>query len=248
MMNFSIILCIMIFIYIILYYIYIYPYKFLNKKESYEILCNNDEFYKKFTKTDLMVRDVKNIDEYISRIKKDVYNFSLYDKFRIGNCCRKADYIILKKQYPWFDGKKASKIKWIFSCTGQYYEKGFPHTLMGLVIVLPRKILDDYDDDQLIRTLIHEKVHLYQYKYRDDLNKYIDMNDFKIHKERELKDNTRVNPDTDNYIYKRGNIYYKAEFVDNPKTLNDIILYKNRYEYEHPFEEMAIDISSNIEK
>lgn len=228
----------------LIYYIITYPYKFLTKDETYNMLRNNDNFYNRFNSNDLKVRNVSSIEEYVENIKYDVYNFSMYDKFRISYCCRFADRILRDIEYPWFDGKKASKIKWIFSCTGDYYEYGFPHTILGKIIVLPNKILRNYDNNRLIRTLMHEKVHIYQYKYPDDSKKYIEMNGFRFHEKR--GDNIRVNPDIDDSIYKRGNIYYKAEFKENPKKISDVYFHDNKYEYEHPYEEMAISISNYI--
>lgn len=219
-------------------------YIFLKKEESYDILCKNYEFYDRFMDVDLKVRNVKNIKEYIIKIEDDLYNFSLKEKIKLIYSSMKADKMIEKIKYPWFDGEKASKIKWIFSCIGKYYESGFPHTVMGKYIMIPREIIFKYNDKELTSTLIHEKVHLYQYRYKEDIKRYLSERDIKVYKKRDIEDNIRVNPDTDEFIYKKGEIYYKAKFKENPKKMYDVIFYNDKYEYEHPFEEMAIYISN----
>jgi hypothetical protein len=228
-----------------LYVLYVYPITFYKRYETYNILKNNREFYENFKEIDLKVRKVRDINEYILNIKNDVCNFSLYEKIRLIKCCRLANKKISKKKYEWFDGKKACNIEWKFGCVDKYYEKGFPHTVNGFII-LSKILLANYTDNQLIRTLIHEKIHLYQKKYKDDIKIYLDKNGIVFHKIREENDNIRVNPDTDNLIYKNNNnnFYYEAKFNDNPDNLNDVFYYNNSSKYEHPYEQMAYEISS----
>jgi hypothetical protein len=220
MMFFIVIVITIILLY--LYFLYFYPITFYRKDETYNILKNNKNYYKNFRKVDLDVRNIKNINEYIENIRDDVCNFSLYEKIRLANCCRIANDKIYKKKYEWFDGKKAYDIDWEFCYIDKYYENGFPHTVYGKIIILSKFIMDKYTDKQLIRTLIHEKTHLYQNKYKDDIKIYLDKNNIVYYKKREDSDNIRVNPDTDNLIYKdnSNNFYYKAKFNDNPSNLN----------------------------
>ena len=208
---------------------------------------NNRKFYENFKEIDLRVRKVRNINEYILNIKKDVCNFSLSEKIRLFNCCRIANEKIYKKNYEWFDGKKAYNIEWKFGCVDRYYENGFPHTVNG-VIILSKLLLNNYTDKQLIGTLIHEKIHLYQKKYKDDITEYLDHNKIVYYKKREENDNIRVNPDTDNLIYKNNNenFYYGAKFKDSPNNLNDVFYYNNNSKYEHPYEQMAYEMAYEI--
>lgn len=243
------IIIIIIIILIILSYLYLsyfYPITFYKKDETYNILKGNQNFYKEFKSIDLNVRNVKNISEYINNIKHDVCNFSLNEKIRLSKCCKIADEKIYKKKYYWFDGKKAFYIKWKFGCVNKYYERGFPHTVCGKIIILSKLLLNRYTDKELIRTLIHEKIHLYQNKYKNDVNIYLNNNNIVYYKKRDDNDNNRVNPDTDNLIYKNKdhNFYYVAKFNDNPSDLNDVSYYNNNSGYEHPYEQMAYEISS----
>jgi hypothetical protein len=235
------------FIIILLYFIsYFYQITFYTKNETYNILKNNRKFYDNFHKIDLEVRNVRNINEYIDNIKNDVRNFTLFEKIRLYNCCRIADEKIRNKNYKWFDGNKAYNIKWKFGCVDKYYEKGFPHTVYGEIIILSKLLLNTYTDSQIIKTLIHEKTHLYQNKYKDDIKYYLDKNGIVYYKKREKTDNIRVNPDTDNLIYKNNNenFYYGATFDNNPDNLNDVSYHNNSSKNEHPYEQMAYEISS----
>lgn len=249
------IIMIIFFVFILLYGLYkVYnlyglygSITFYNKEETYRILKDNKYFYKNFTGKDLSVRGVKNIEEYMDNIRDDVCNFSFYDKIRISNCCRMADKKIYNRaKYNYFNGEKAVNIGWKFGCVNKYYENGFPHTIGGKFIILSRKLLDSETDNELVKTLIHEKIHLYQSKYKDDVKKYLDNNGIIYYKEREERDNIRVNPDTDNNIYKNKVFYYMAKFNDNSSTIGDVSYYNNNKIYEHPFEQMAYEISEEI--
>ena len=217
---------------------------FFSKEETYRLLSTNKSFYDRFTDLDIKVRGVNSIEEYIENIKSDVCEFTEYEKDKLRECCKIADDNIRTKKYRWFDGEKASNIEWKFCCVNNYYEISHPHTIHGNIIVVSKSLLRN-SKKELTRTLIHEKVHVYQSKYKEDLDIFLRENGFEIYKEREPRDNIRVNPDTDKYIYrnKKNNIYYKAVFIDNPKKLSDVRYPNNNFKYEHPFEEMAISIS-----
>jgi hypothetical protein len=57
-------------------------------------------------------------------------------------------------------------IKWkIGLVDGNLYESGLPHTRFDLIII-PLKLLNRiFGMNQLINTLIHEKIHVYQIPY-----------------------------------------------------------------------------------
>ena len=98
-----------------------------------------------------------------------------------------------------------------------------------------------------MKTLMHEKVHIYQKIYKDHVEKYIKMNNFIKIKERSSSDNIRANPDLDNWIYKdSNNNIYQAIYNNKPSSVEDITyLPFNSQSYEHPFEKMAIFIENN---
>jgi hypothetical protein len=121
-----------------------------------------------------------------------------------------------------------------------------PHT-RKYIIILPIEKINLKTTKQLCELLCHEKVHVYQKKYKDNINQYLKKNDISILKIREEKDMVRANPDLDNYIYKNNNIIYSAKYNSTkPSSIVDIEYNDGTQSSEHPFEKMAIDIENLI--
>lgn len=220
---------------------------FLNNVQLLNILINNnDNYYDKFYGNDFNARNIKNIDEYKHLMKQSVTDFNDIQKKKIRKCIYNADSYFSKLNLEWFNGNKNNKIKWIIgSVKGKLYENGLPHTRNNVIIMSHEKI-NNYSENFLTKTLIHEKVHIYQKNHSDDIDIYLNKNKFNKIKERDIHDNIRANPDLDNWIYKdnKENIY-KAVYKDNPSSIEDIE-YKpiDNQSYEHPFEKMAIEIEN----
>lgn len=213
---------------------------FLKGNELFDILENNMEYYNTFYDNDLKVRNINSIDEYFDIIRKSTVNFTTMDKDILISCIDMADKILQEKNYNWFDGIKASKIVWkIGLIDGDKYEGGFPHTVKDTIILNKGDI--NRNTEQLVKLLIHEKVHIYQKKYPDDVNEFLNDNNFIIVKNREEKDNIRANPDIDTNVYMKDNMIYSMVYNNNPMSIMDVN-HNNQY-YEHPFETMAIMLS-----
>lgn len=223
---------------------YIY---FINSNDLYNILKNDeDNYYKTFYKLDFKTRNINNIEEYINYIKKSVYDPNKEEKNKIKKCINNANSRLQKLNFNWFDGNKAKELPWKIGCIqGKLYENGLPHT-RGNIIILSKKDIDEYSEQKLTNTLIHEKVHIYQKLYKNDVEKYLNEYNFNIVKERDEYDNIRSNPDLNNIIYKdNNNNIYKATYENNPKSIEDIVYSPiNNQSYEHPFEYMAIFIEN----
>ena len=223
---------------------------FLNKNNLYDILIKDeDNYYKTFFNYDLYARNIKNIDEYEQKIKDSVVNLTEKQKNKLIICCNIVDEKLKEINFDGFDGVKASNIMWkIGAIKGKSYENGLPHT-RKYIIVLPIEKINLKTTEQLCKLLCHEKVHVYQKKYKEDIEKYLKKNDISILKIREKNDMVRANPDLDNYIYTNNNniIYYAKYNSTKPSSIVDIE-YNNdgTQSSEHPFEKMAIDIENSI--
>ena len=223
---------------------------FLNKNELSNMLIKDDDnYYNKFFDYDLYARNIKNINEYKSKIKDSVVNLTEIQKNKLIECCNIVDEKLKEINFDGFDGLKASTIMWkIGAIKGKSYENGLPHT-RKYIIVLPIEKINLKTTEQLCKLLCHEKVHVYQKKYKEDIDKYLKKNDISILKIREEKDMVRANPDLDNYIYtNNNNIIYSAKYNSaKPSSIVDIE-YNNdgTQSSEHPFEKMAIDIENSI--
>jgi hypothetical protein len=218
---------------------------FLNRDELLELLIdNNDNYYETFYNNDYKTRNIDTIEEYFEYIKSSVDNFDNDSIIKLKQCINNADLIMEKISFKWFDGKKANKIPWKLGCIkGKLYENGLPHTRSD-VIIISKENVKDYNMNKLTKTLIHEKVHIYQKRYPDDMLIYLKENNFIKVKSRENDDNIRSNPDLDNFIYKdaEDNIY-KATYLDNAVNIEDIKYSPiDHQSYEHPYEKMAIFI------
>lgn len=225
------------------------PYEsiyFLDKEQLFDLLKNdNDNYYKTFNKNDYKTRNINNINEYINLIKESTTDFTHLEKDKLIRCVEKVNIYFDNIKYEWFDGKKANTILWKIGCVkGKIYENGLPHTRID-TIILSKEYLELYDN-QLIKLLIHEKIHVYQKMFPNDVQLYIKLNGFIPIKKRDMNDNIRANPDLDNWIYKDKNSnIYKAQYNKDPKTINDVIYYPSDSQlYEHPYETMAITIQN----
>jgi hypothetical protein len=200
--------------------------EFLPKEKLLELLVNDpDKYYKTFFKLDLHVRNVDTISEYKEKIKKSVCEFTEKQQYKIIKYTLQIDQQLQSIKLEWFDGKKASLIPWKIGCIkGDRYEYGLPHTRCD-VIILPK------GQDSLYETLLHEKIHIYQKKYKKEMKRYLSL--FTKIKKREEIDRIRANPDIDKWIYKN----FKSVYVKNPKTIEDV-----KGKNEHPFEKMAEQI------
>jgi hypothetical protein len=127
----------------------------------------------------------------------------------------------------------------------KFYENGLPHTRNDIIFI-SKKNVDQYSYEKLTKTLIHEKVHVYQKKNKRDTQKYLLANEFTPISYRLEEHMIRANPDLDNIVYQDKNkIHYKATYLANAKTIEDIIYSPhNSQSFEHPFEKMAIYIEN----
>jgi hypothetical protein len=218
----------------------------LNKEQLINILINNnDKYYERFNHMDLKVRNIKSINEYKKNIVNSPVNITEHEKKIILRSINQINHIFENYSYDnFFIGKKANNIEWsIGIIDGKIYEEGFPHT-RGNVIIIPKNLI--YQQN-LTKTLIHEKIHIYQKYYQDELKLYMNSNFKKsIHSSRIT--NNRANPDIDIDLYtdKDNNLMY-CTYINNPKSIMDVVYYPiNKPMYEHPYELMAYNIEQDI--
>lgn len=222
---------------------------FLSKSELEKTLINNkDKYYDNFNENDLRVRNIDNINEYNDIIKKSCINTSTKYSRILNNAINIANTKIKKIKINGFDGKKAAKIQWSIGIfKGTNYEYGLPHT-RNFIILIPEFILENINS--LIRILIHEKIHIYQKMYPNDIKIWLNDNSFVKYRLKNKEDNVRANPDVDNYLYKNAkDEIMMSKYNDLPFTINDVKYYPiNNYKYEHPFEYMAYTLEDMINK
>jgi hypothetical protein len=239
-----------------------YSYKILNKKiERYDNQINYldknyvidylyndyDNYVNSLSNFDLIARKVNSNDEYKEKISKCAKDFSENQKHIITNCCNKADNF-LNNYNDLLDGKEIAKTKWKFALTDKNqtneYENGLPHT-RGDIIFLSEKMLPETITDDLVNTLIHEKIHIYQRNNKSLIDNVL-ANKLNITKITYYNPKKRANPDlnSDFYVNEKNEIlqcYYNS---DNPNSIQDVSCLHNNNLYEHPYEYLAYEIAN----
>lgn len=232
---------------------------FLSDRETMNFLIDDvDNYIKNMTNIDLYARQSVSANDYINKITNCACCFSEIEKIKLIRCAHKADLFLKNFKYKdTLDCKEIANIKWKFALTQKYnnyeYEDGLPHTRQDIIFlskyIINESIAIDHDDSFLISTLIHEKVHLYQrYNNIDKLifkMGYVEVSKSYI-SEKMLK-LRRSNPDINDKIYSKNHhviiFYYKN---NKPRSINDVE--NNNFTIEHPFEEIAYDISNEYTK
>lgn len=227
---------------------------------------DEDRYVANLSPIDLYARKVSSKEEYINIIKGEATHFNKGDKLILDKCTEKADELLRninintigtesKLDYSrYLNYKDIANIKWILAITrsdnGGKYEDGLPHTRKN-IIFLSQDVLN-YSEDELIKLLIHEKIHIYQ-RYSEASFKtiiynmgYAESTDSQEISQDKLK-YVRSNPDVNNKIYKNlhtGELMICLYSSDKPKNINDIII--ENYAMEHPYEKIAYEISEHI--
>lgn len=224
---------------------------FLTKEETIKLLIlNNDKYYNTFNEIDYKVRNIKKIEEYNEYIKESTTELNNEQINLLKKIIHKINNKLNNFEIIGFDGIKAKNIKWkIGFIKGDKYEFGLPHTRID-TILLPIDYLKG-DTKELEKTLIHEKIHIYQKKYQNDIDLYLKNEGFNKLFHKNIFNDIRANSDIDNYVYlDKNNNIMRSIYKNNPNNLNDIIFttnYKfNYYANEHPYEYMAYKLENLI--
>lgn len=249
---------------IYLYYVYtqkIEPYQtandtiyFMTYDETARYFKEDkDQYVRQLTKLDLYARKVRTSQEYIDNIVKTAISFTNEEKQLLTRCAKKADDFFLnmdfgKTDYKLMNNLDIANIPWIFALTYKNdmyeYEEGLPHTRENIIFL--SKYVLKYDENDLINTLIHEKIHIYQ-RYNPDLfAKIIPSMNYAVVdvSQQPYRKYIRSNPDTDRKVY--YDITTNKEMVclyrsDTPSGINDIIM--NNFAMEHPYEKIAYEVA-----
>jgi len=244
-----IVLTLIVFI-IVLYYKYNNDKKiiFYTSNQLYSLLYNIlYDYYNCMSDENLKIRGIKDINVYIHNLDSLFYTSSYYEQKILRHAIHKADKRINNLNYTGFCPYKLKNIPWLIGFSlNDKYEFGLPHT-QDLIIILNRN--DIYLNlSDLITLLIHERIHIYQKLYPDDVNKFLKYYNFKKVSKKTNID--RVNPDTDDFIYKRSTItnqIFECKIMKNEinNTLK-VVCTNDDSSYEHPYEFMAYMISESV--
>jgi hypothetical protein len=214
---------------------------FLTKEETIKFIEKDNDFYIQLLSiADLHARGEETHNGYKIKSMKDITNFN--KKEYIRKCCIKADEWFKDRKLKYIgENHDIDKIKWVIGCMKGYYENGLPHT-RGNIVFLPLNIENKVEKD-IIKTLIHEKVHIYCRKNREKILDILRNNGYRRKKHRSKERLIRGNPDIDEFIYedKYGT---EMKFVYNSEEPKSIMDGKITGEYEHPLEMISYEIEN----
>ena len=221
---------------------------FLSADETKEVLVNDrDEYVHTLNQWDLIARKVATFQEYINKIAQSTMNFTPDQKIKIEQAAYDADAFFKSLRIDGLDTEQIVLIPWKICLThGKEYEDGLPHT-RGDKIFLSTNV--DITHTNLVSTLIHEKIHIYQRMYPQDTISFLEHNGYYRWKQRYGVPRIRSNPDLDPLIYfhpqtKKPMVAFYTD--DNPTHINDIVL--DSPESEHPFEQIAYKITQKYKQ
>jgi len=207
---------------------------------SNDIICIlNDRFQNYYNNMDynnMRLRKIYNKKLFLNNLYKCFYNCDEYDKCILKNAIHIANKKLNTIHCHGFYSYKLNNIPWKIGFSYLYdYEFGLPHTHNDIIIINKDNI---YNND-LVTILIHERIHVYQRLFPQDIQEYLLYNNFeRIAKKTDID---RVNPDTDEYIYIRDGLIFECK-IDN----NKLKCTRNNSKYEHPFEYMAYTLSESF--
>ena len=196
---------------------------------------DSDNYYKNLNIYNLKLRNINDKEEYLENIETKLYNCTNEEKIIITNAIIKADNKLKKIKYIGFDNSNLQYLPWYIGCAEYDYEFGLPHTRDKIIILNRNNI---YDKD-LYKTLIHERIHIYQRLFPDNLIDFLNYYNFQKNSKQSNLD--RSNPDTDDFLYQQNNLLYECKIYPNSK--NKLFCTNNSSKYEHPYELMAYEIS-----
>lgn len=225
--------------------------RFYTYEETYNFLSKDvDGYVEKMTEQDLLSQKSKSKKDFIKNITNAIDDFTLEEKIKCYLATVKADKFLKKIKIDGIDSEKLSKMKWNLALTrGSAYEEGLPHTRRDVIFISDQVIALPIDD--LTRTLVHEKVHVYERLYPQDIEKWMTKVGFKKFKRQSEYENVRSNPDVDGWVYldPKGRETVVLFRNENPSHLDDVIYpFGHDASSEHPYETLAYLIDTMFGK
>lgn len=219
---------------------------FLAQEETAAFLRDDpDSYVKNLSPLDLRARRVGEVSMYLERISKSALDFTPEQKVRYTRAALQADAFFHSTRMDGLDTHAIANIPWVLAMTqGALYEDGLPHTRANIIF-----LSTDLDEtpDSLVRTLIHEKIHLYQRLHPEEMMQLMERQGYKRWKQRLGEPRIRANPDVDPWIYVdpvSGEPMVATYSTDKPVSITDVVL--DDAAFEHPYEKIAYEVAKRL--
>jgi hypothetical protein len=240
---------------------------FLTARETAAFIRRDEDAYVRgFSRVDLRARRSPTTDHYIARASSAAVDFDEATKTLLTGLCSQVDAQLLGCQRL-RDAARAhhvcpdalAAIPWVLALTeGDSYEGGLPHTRKNVVFLSTGDLLPHNNNNNnnnngtdnktltLARTLLHEKVHVYQRRYRISFVKGLLSSGYMQQGvPRRSLYMSRANPDLDESVYvsPKGEMYAALYRSEHPRSISDVV-YTSRTGIEHPNELVAYAIAA----
>ena len=240
------------------------PIHFLSSDETRDLISSNaDGYFERFTQNDLRARTkqrdhkvmvVPQLEQYIQGF--NCGDFTDSEKDLIADCIAEIETIVVKDiAIDWVDSDKFHAIPWkIGLIADDSYEYGLPHTRIDTILIPKSSVVTAKTDKKdLLHTLIHEKLHVYQKLYPADFQKYLDHHGFVKYARYGSLGELASNPDTDEYVYAKKSglkrvVHCGKYNFSTGKTGVKSIVYQpiNDAKYDHPRELAVYNLLENL--
>ena len=217
---------------------------FLTKQETSHFLLRDEDGYNaSLSAPDLYARKMKSHEEYRIYSAFHVVDFTEEQKQILEKAVEKAHLFFQQTILPFIDKQRMGAMLWKIALTkNNTYEDGLPHTRADIIFLTPKIIA--LPEAQLVKTLIHERVHIYQRVHQDVFQQVLQQQGYKVWRERKGYPLIRSNPDLDRYIYQTptGEIMVTVYTSAEPHHIQDTMQPNDLKE--HPYEEIAYTIAN----
>ncbi len=174
---------------------------FLSKKQACELFKTDpDAYFERLNNLDRYAMKLPTTEAAIQHMCKNSRSFTPEEQAKMIRCCIRADQFFRNIQMPYFDGNKAAELPWKFVVTvGRSNEEGMPHT-KGDIIYVSDSVVGE-KEQELTAILIHEKTHVYERKYPQLMEQWIQWAGYKRYRRQSEIPTARSNPDVDGWTY-----------------------------------------------
>lgn len=225
---------------------------FVTKQEFEERIRFSAKYFSNLTPLDLLARGATTQENYMKTYSRAYREFTESEKKRLTTLVTLANGILDSKAYDEFRA-----IPWKFVKVDDTLENGYPHTLYDTIVVTS-ELLQALDND-IIKTLLHEKVHIFQRFHPIVVRELLrdlawePLTPATLSSIKPTLYNVRSNPDLDNRIYVYGEhklVVLQVYTSDNPKSLQEsqVLAFKldNPVEKLPPLSNSTFDIPESI--
>ncbi len=176
-------------------------FSFLTKKQACELFKTDpDAYFERLNDLDRYAMKLPTTEEAIKHMCKNSRSFTPEEQAKMIRCCIRADQFFRQVQIPYFDGNKAAEMPWKFVVTiGRSNEEGMPHTKGDVIYVSDSVVAEE--DAELTAILIHEKTHVYERKYPQLMERWMQWAGYKRYRRQSEVQTARSNPDVDGWTY-----------------------------------------------